>query len=84
MLSDFLIFCVIFILKFFSILDEQLRLSLITSVKEIYEKSGLKGIVKERVKKLENEIITLMEDPLAKYLDVRILNFIKKLFRMHL
>jgi hypothetical protein len=66
-----------FYLIFFSILEEQLRLSLITSVKEIYEKSGLKGIVKERVKKLENEINSLMEDPLAKYLDVRIINLLK-------
>jgi hypothetical protein len=40
------------------------------SVKEINEKQGLKKILQERIKTIENEINKYMNDPLAKYLDV--------------
>ena len=56
-----------------SLLDEKLRITLITSIKEIFEKIGFKSIIKERIKNLENEMNKLMEDPLAKYLDVFII-----------
>ena len=52
----------------FSILPEYLRIRIISSVKEVYNKLKFNKIIKDKISELENRIKIINLNPLSRYL----------------